>query len=144
MIRRSFPQSRKISRQAQRAALTPVGTTSTSGTLSYSRSSSREKVEADVFIDDVWDQEKNRNTAGTHAECMKCGHVTKSFGIKEGSAKRCLVLLSKECPKGENNFYVEKEKVFECAECHQKFPVSQWTGADYSICPSCGRDTIPF
>ena len=42
------------------------------------------------------------------ATCPKCGHETVSWGQGDGSIKRCLVLLSEECPRGERNFYVEE------------------------------------
>lgn len=41
------------------------------------------------------------------ATCSKCGHTTESYGTGDGSIKRCLVLMSEECPKGGKNFYVE-------------------------------------
>ena len=37
--------------------------------------------------------------------CTRCGHCTESFGDGGASIRRCLVLLRKECPKGESNFY---------------------------------------
>jgi hypothetical protein len=44
---------------------------------------------------------------GVTVACSRCGHQTESFGQSERSIKRCLVLMREECPKGENNFYVE-------------------------------------
>lgn len=41
------------------------------------------------------------------ATCSKCGHETNSWGHGDTSVKRCLVLMNEECPKHENNFYVE-------------------------------------
>ena len=41
------------------------------------------------------------------AACAKCGHVEASFGRRENSLKRCLVMLSENCPRGERNFYAE-------------------------------------
>jgi hypothetical protein len=41
------------------------------------------------------------------ATCSKCGHYTESYGTEEGSIKRCLALMNEECPKRENNYYVE-------------------------------------
>ena len=136
MIRRTYSKSRKIR-----------GSTRAGWSLSQARQSpvlQSNKVEADVYIDGVFDEKRGVEVAGTHAECMKCGHVTKSFGVKEGSAKRCLVLLKQECPKGENNYYVEKEKEFDCPNCKKRFKVSQWKGEDFNICPECGEDSLPF
>ena len=41
------------------------------------------------------------------ATCSKCGHTTESFGTSEASIKRCLAIMNDECPRGENNFYIE-------------------------------------
>lgn len=46
----------------------------------------------------------------TRAECMRCAHVTESFGTGEGSAKRCLALMREECPEDEENFYVDEDE----------------------------------
>lgn len=40
------------------------------------------------------------------ATCRRCGHQTESYGTHEKSIDRCLVLMNRECPKGEDNFYV--------------------------------------
>lgn len=48
---------------------------------------------------------------GVRATCGKCGHETESFGTGEKSIKRCLVLLSEECPENEKNFYVDADNV---------------------------------
>lgn len=41
----------------------------------------------------------------TLAHCRRCGHTTTSFGTSDASVRRCLVLMRKECPKGQRNFY---------------------------------------
>ncbi len=43
------------------------------------------------------------------ATCTQCGHETESFGTSDASIKRCLVLIRKECPEGQSNFYVADE-----------------------------------
>lgn len=43
----------------------------------------------------------------TCATCKRCGHETESYGTSSASARRCLVLLRKECPNKESNFYRE-------------------------------------
>jgi DNA-directed RNA polymerase subunit RPC12/RpoP len=133
MLRRSFDKSRKI-----------VRSRALQGNSQLNRRAQSSKVEADVYIDGIWDPEKKMTVAGTVAECMRCGHKTESFGQKEGSERRCLVLLKSECPKGESNFYVKKEKVFDCEGCKKSFPMSQWLGTDYNICPHCNKDSLPF
>lgn len=152
MQRRSFSQSRKMTRREQ-ALHTPQITTFKNGgepdafkNAKYGPVERRgaNSVEADVYIDGVWDNAKGYSVAGTHAECTKCGHKIESFGVKEGSMKRCLVLLSKECPRGERNFYVEKEKEFQCQSCGVTSKWKEWKGDDSQICPHCGQDAIPF
>lgn len=53
--------------------------------------------------------ESGRMVDGVVVTCSKCGHQTQSFGVGEGSIKRCLALLREECPEGEKNFYVSDE-----------------------------------
>lgn len=45
---------------------------------------------------------------GVQAACLRCGHVTESFGTSDDSRKRCLVLMREECPRRENHFYQER------------------------------------
>lgn len=42
------------------------------------------------------------------ATCTRCGHTTESYGTSEDSVKRCLALMREECPRKENNFYIEE------------------------------------
>lgn len=135
MIRRSFSQSRKIATSRR------IGTGHTTPAQVARQSN---KVEAEVYIDGVYDSKSGKEVVGTVAECSKCGHKTKSFGVKEGSQKRCLVLLKSECPRGESNFYVEKEKEFECPNCGKSAVASAWMGDDYTVCPHCEFDKVPF
>jgi len=44
------------------------------------------------------------------ATCQHCDHETESFGTSEASRKRCLVLMREECPRGEENFYVDEDE----------------------------------
>ena len=44
----------------------------------------------------------------THVECLRCGLQTESYGDHFGSEKRCLVLLRENCPKKQNNFYINE------------------------------------
>lgn len=48
---------------------------------------------------DVWEDTQDGRPC-TVAECGRCGHTTTSLGTTERSARRCLVLLREECPKG--------------------------------------------
>jgi hypothetical protein len=43
---------------------------------------------------------------GVEATCTECGHCVESYGTSERSIKRCLVLMRRECPRREANFYV--------------------------------------
>jgi len=42
---------------------------------------------------------------GVRAVCARCGHETESYGVEEGSVKRCMAVMREECPKKESNFY---------------------------------------
>ena len=53
------------------------------------------------------ENENGYEVDGVIATCSRCGHTTESFGTSESSINRCLALLNEECPKGEDNFYVE-------------------------------------
>jgi hypothetical protein len=50
--------------------------------------------------------EEGHEQAGVKATCGKCGHVEDSYGTGESSVKRCLIMLRKNCPMREANFYV--------------------------------------
>lgn len=39
------------------------------------------------------------------AVCPKCGHEEESFGRGEASVRRCLVMLNRNCPNFEKNYY---------------------------------------
>lgn len=54
-----------------------------------------------VLLDGEWGQ-----VEGVEATCGRCGYSTESFGTSEASVNRCLVLMRKECPGEEGNFYV--------------------------------------
>ena len=43
------------------------------------------------------------------ATCSRCDHETYSFGTSDRSVRRCLVLMRKECPEHENNFYTSND-----------------------------------
>lgn len=44
---------------------------------------------------------------GVRAECMFCDHTVESFGRTDASRRRCLVLMREQCPRDEENFYVD-------------------------------------
>ena len=46
----------------------------------------------------------------TTASCNRCKHETESYGESIDSETRCLVLMRKECPRRESNYYV-------CEDC---------------------------
>ena len=54
------------------------------------------------------ENEKGTKVPSVRAICTECGHETTSFGESEKSIKRCLVLMSEECPEGRKNFYVKE------------------------------------
>ena len=70
----------------------------------------------------VWKTKVRCSVSGTELEnedgllidsvcaiCLRCGHETESFGTSQASILRCLVLMREECPRDENNFYIEDE-----------------------------------
>ena len=65
------------------------------------------KIECEVEYSTDYNDE-NRELDCVVVTCNACGHSTSSWGHSSASVKRCLVLLSEECPSGENNFYVEE------------------------------------
>ena len=64
------------------------------------------------------DESSELNDYGTETDCViatcsKCGHEVMSYGVSEESKKRCLAVMREECPRGENNFYVEDESKYD-------------------------------
>lgn len=66
-------------------------------------------AEIECMIEEVEiENEDGRMVPGVMATCSECDHSVESFGTHDGSIKRCLAVMREECPKGENNFYVEE------------------------------------
>jgi len=65
------------------------------------------RIKVKIIEDTV--EEGGRTGPGVTATCLECDHTTQSFGTKEGSRKRCLVLMRDECPNGDENFYVDED-----------------------------------
>lgn len=63
------------------------------------------KVACDVFETEL--DGDHGTVDGVEATCSRCDHTTQSFGTSEASVRRCLVLMREECPRGEDNFYIE-------------------------------------
>jgi hypothetical protein len=55
--------------------------------------------------------EDDHDVESVMATCSRCKHTTESFGTSEASVRRCLVLMREECPRKENNFYVDDAEV---------------------------------
>lgn len=66
------------------------------------------RVECEIEEVDL-ENENGRVVEGVRATCNRCLHETESFGTSEASRKRCLALMREECPKSEENFYVDSE-----------------------------------
>lgn len=64
-------------------------------------------IECDIEEEEIEDSE-GVMVPGVIATCSECGHSTQSFGTGESSIKRCLVLMRKNCPNREQNFYVSR------------------------------------
>lgn len=54
------------------------------------------------------ENEDNKKIKGICATCTLCDHKTFSFGTSENSIKRCLAEMRKECPEGEEHFYIDE------------------------------------
>jgi len=46
---------------------------------------------------------------GVKLTCSNCGHETFSYGTSERSVRRCIALMSEQCPEGEKNYYVSED-----------------------------------
>jgi len=51
------------------------------------------------------ENDRGGTTPGVVATCESCGHEECSFGQQAKSVRRCLALLSENCPESEENFY---------------------------------------
>lgn len=65
---------------------------------------SSEKVECDVEYETL-ENDEGRMIDGVVVSCSLCGHTVESFGRSGRSIRRCLALLSEECPEGVSNYY---------------------------------------
>jgi len=64
----------------------------------------KERVECSIVEDEV-ENEGGHYVPGVIATCEKCGHKVESFGTSERSIRRCLAVMSEECPEDEKNYY---------------------------------------
>ncbi len=55
------------------------------------------------------ENEDGREVEGVRATRQACDHETESFGTGPNSRRRCLALLREECPRNEENFYVDAD-----------------------------------
>lgn len=62
------------------------------------------KVECEVFDIEI------DGKPAVEANCLRCNHITRSFGTEEASVKRCLAMMRDECPNGESNFYTQDDE----------------------------------
>ncbi len=65
----------------------------------------KRQVECEVGVYQV-DNGKGYMVDATYATCPRCGKVAESFGTTQRSVRRCLAVLSKDCPNNEKNYYV--------------------------------------
>lgn len=63
-----------------------------------------------TFEETTLTNDNGRDVASVRATCEECGHVTRSFGTGDGSRRRCLLLMRKQCPQDEENFYVDEDE----------------------------------
>lgn len=64
------------------------------------------KIHCDVEETEL-EGDDGRMVPGVIATCEKCDHTIESYGTGQPSINRCLVLMNRECPESENNYYVE-------------------------------------
>ncbi len=67
------------------------------------------RVPCEVIVVDL-ENDDGRELEGVTATCSRCGHETESWGTDTPSVRRCLALLREECPRGEQNFYVDGDE----------------------------------
>jgi len=60
-------------------------------------------------VDDVEDEDTGETRSGVRATCGDCGFQTESFGQGDGSRRRCLALMRRDCPEGQANYYVDED-----------------------------------
>jgi hypothetical protein len=60
-------------------------------------------------VEDTDENDNGVEVECTIVTCLRCDHVTQSFGTSEASVKRCLALMREECPGDEENFYVSED-----------------------------------
>lgn len=70
-----------------------------------------------------------RSVEGTCATCMRCGNSEESYGTKEGSVQRCLMLLRKSCPGGARHYYVVDD-----GELDERAAMDPLYGGDPTCC----------
>lgn len=94
-------QTQAANPQSSKAPLTssPQGSRS-------SLTSNREIACKIIYTDLVNDDGKQ--IPSVQAECSRCGHLTEAYGDEIASIKRCLAQMHEDCPKGQNNFYVQE------------------------------------
>lgn len=68
------------------------------------------RIECEIEAVEIENEDTGRTQDGVEATCGECGHTTQSFGDGEGSVRRCLALMREQCPRGENNFYVDADE----------------------------------
>ncbi len=67
-------------------------------------------AEIECMVEEVEvENEESRLVPGVMATCSECDHSVESYGTGGASVRRCLAVMRDECPRGENNFYVEEE-----------------------------------
>ena len=62
------------------------------------------KISVSIDYADV-ETDSGRETEGLCITCKRCGHAVEVTGIHIGSARYAAILLGKECPNNESNYY---------------------------------------
>ena len=110
---RAHCHTRKATRVFMIRRLTIVGPASDSKHLTREMNVTTEsgyrsrRVECVVEYIDL-EGDYGNDVPSVEATCVRCGHVTQSYGDSSASVGRCLALMKEECPRGESNWYVEE------------------------------------
>lgn len=53
--------------------------------------------------------DRGRPVDGVEATCSQCDHCESAYGESDRSIRRALAMLRENCPRGEENYYVETD-----------------------------------
>ena len=57
------------------------------------------------LTESIVENDQGRDVPSVCLSCRRCGFMAQSYGIGDSSIRRCLTLLNRGCPNGEDNYY---------------------------------------